>query len=128
MGGVFMLTSGVVAWFTQKQVAIALSSTKVEFVTLSLTIKEEIWLQTLVKELLPMHDIPQKIMCNKESCIQLASNPKHFEKIKHVDLKYHFIRELVEKKKIHLTYVSMHIMWANLLTKPLTAHIIQTIR
>ncbi|KAH6556110.1 hypothetical protein KP509_1Z204600 [Ceratopteris richardii] len=119
--GVFMLAGGAVAWFSKKQTSVALSSAEAEFVALALTAKEGVWLQTLLKELLPSQPISLKIMCDNQSCIQLASNPKHSEKTKHVDLKYHYIRELVEQKKLQLTYVSTHLMWADLLTKPLAA-------
>ncbi|MCO5579952.1 hypothetical protein L7F22_033819 [Adiantum nelumboides] len=50
-----------------------------------------------------------------------ASNPKHSEKTKHVDLKYHFIRELVESKKLELEHTSTQTMWADFLTKALPA-------
>ncbi|KAH7427775.1 hypothetical protein KP509_10G059400 [Ceratopteris richardii] len=109
------------SWFSKKQVAVALSSAEAEFVDLAQTAKEGIWLQMVMHELLPHMKVPVKIFCDNLSCIQLASNPKHSEKTKHVDLKFHFIRELVEQKKIQLAYTSTHIMWADILTKPLAA-------
>ncbi|KAH6556969.1 hypothetical protein KP509_1Z145200 [Ceratopteris richardii] len=114
-------TGGAVAWFCEKQTFVALSPAEAEFVAIALITKEGISLQTLLKELLPMRMIPLKIMCDNQSCIHLASNPKHSEKTKHVDRKYHFIRELVEQKKIHLSYVSTHITWTDLLTTSLAA-------
>ncbi|KAH7373158.1 hypothetical protein KP509_17G040900 [Ceratopteris richardii] len=64
---------------------------------------------------------PLKIFCDNLSCVHLASNLKHSEKTKHIDLKYHFIRELVEKKQIQVTHASTHLMWADLFTKTLAA-------
>mgnify|MGYP007051830531 FL=1 len=46
-------------------------------------------------------------------------NPKHSEKTKHVDLKYHFIRELAEENKLILEFTSTNHMWADFLTKAL---------
>ncbi|KAH7416035.1 hypothetical protein KP509_14G072300 [Ceratopteris richardii] len=120
-GALFMLAGGVVAWTSKKQSSVALSSAEAEFVALALAAKEGLWLQTLIKEILPNKTITLKLFCDNQPCIQLASNPKHSEKTKHVDLKYHFVRELVEQKKLHLSHVSTHIMWADMLTKPLGA-------
>ncbi|KAH7439967.1 hypothetical protein KP509_04G084800 [Ceratopteris richardii] len=118
-GAVFMLGGGAVAWTSKKQSSVALSSADAEFVALALAAKEGLWLQTLIKEILPATTISLKLFCDKQPCIQLTSNRKHSEKTKHVYLKYHFIRELVEQKKLHLSYVSTHMMWADMLTKPL---------
>ncbi|KAH7428003.1 hypothetical protein KP509_10G070800 [Ceratopteris richardii] len=98
-GGVFTLAGGAIAWFSKKQTAIALSSTEAEFVALALTAKG-LWIQSVLQELLHVKMPPLKIFCDNLSCIHLASNLKHSEKTKHIDLKYHFIRELVEKKQI----------------------------
>ncbi|KAH7420982.1 hypothetical protein KP509_13G034500 [Ceratopteris richardii] len=120
-GGVFVFAGASISWFSKKQGAVALSSAEAEFVALARTSKEGIWLSMVLKELLPQTQVQVKLLCDNLSCIQLASNLKHSEKTKHVDIKYHFIRELVEQKKIHLSYTSTHIMWAELLTKPLAA-------
>ncbi|KAH7351683.1 hypothetical protein KP509_19G009700 [Ceratopteris richardii] len=118
-GCVFTLAGGAISWFSKKQTTVALSSTEAEFVALALTTKEGLWIQALLQELLPEKCFPLKIFYDNQSCIQLASNLKHSEKTKHLDLKYHFIRELVEHKKLQLSYTSTHLMWADMLTKPL---------
>ena len=74
----------------------------------------------VLKELQMILDPPLKIFCDNQSCIYLASNPKHSEKTKHVDMKFHFIRELVEEKKLFLEYTLTDTMWADFLTKPLS--------
>ncbi|KAH7430142.1 hypothetical protein KP509_09G085600 [Ceratopteris richardii] len=118
-GCVFVLAGGTVSWFSKKQTSVALSSAEAEFVALALSAKEGIWLQAVIKELLPEYNIPIKMLCDNMSCIHLASNPKHSEKTKHVDLKYHYIHELVEQKRIQLAHTSTHLMWADMFTKPL---------
>ncbi|KAH7297256.1 hypothetical protein KP509_26G061800 [Ceratopteris richardii] len=64
------------------------------------------WIQSLIKELKLFKDVQVKVLCDNQSCIYLANNPKHSEKTKHVDMKYHFIRELQESKKLQVSHTS----------------------
>ena len=75
----------------------------------------------LIEELKLLPKPRLKIFCDNLSCIYLVSNPKHSEKTKHVDLKYHFIREMIEEDKLELEHTSTETMWADFLTKPLSS-------
>lgn len=119
-GFVFTLAGGAITWQSKRQVAVTLSTAEAEFVAVALAAKEGLWIQALIEELQIMPKPMLKIYCDNQSCIFLASNPKHSEKTKHVDLKFHFIRELIENRKMQLEYTPTDIMWADFLTKPLT--------
>lgn len=118
-GYTFTLAGAAVTWQSTKQDKVTLSSTEAEFVAVALATKEGLWIQMLIEELKIIPCIPLKILCDNMSCIHLVKNPKHSEKTKHVDLKYHFIREMVEDKKLELEHISTDHMWADFLTKPL---------
>ncbi|MCO5593130.1 hypothetical protein L7F22_047136 [Adiantum nelumboides] len=117
-GFLFMLAGGAISWSSKRQMAVILSSAEAEFVAVAQATKEGMWIQMLLTEL---NMIPQpSLITFQVSCIYLARNPKHSEKTKHMDLKYHFIREMVEEKKLFLEHTSTEDMWTDFLTKPLS--------
>lgn len=73
----------------------------------------------LIEELKMIPKSRLKIYCDNLSCIFLANNPKHYEKRKHINVKYHFIHEIVEDKRLILEHTPTTLMWADFLTKPL---------
>ena len=62
---------------------------------------------------------PTPVVADNHGAIFLAVNPAHDRRIKHVDIRYHFIREFVERKECNIVYVSTNDMIADVLTKPL---------
>lgn len=116
-GFVFVLVGGAISWQSRKQSTVVLSSTEAEYVAAALAAKEGIWIQRLLEELPMFRSLPIIFYLDNQLCIHLAKNPKHHEKTKHVDFKYHFIRELVEEEKIKLEYTPTEYMWVDFLTK-----------
>ena len=104
----------------------ALSSTEAEYVVAALAAKEGIWIKAMLDEFKLFTIPPVTLFCDNQSCIKLANNPKMSDNIRHVDLKHHFLRDLIETKKIELKFAPTHQMWADFLTKPLqhSKHII----
>jgi hypothetical protein len=62
---------------------------------------------------------PLELQCDNQSAIQLIKNPVFHQRTKHIDVRYHFIRELQEKGDINVTYVPTEKQLADPLTKPL---------
>ena len=93
---VFTLAGGAISWQSRKQQTIALSTTKVEYVAMALASKEGLWIQRLLQEMGISKLPPFTLYIDNMSCITLVKNPKHHRKTKHVDFKFHFIRELTE--------------------------------
>nr|GFD11164.1 retrovirus-related Pol polyprotein from transposon TNT 1-94 [Tanacetum cinerariifolium] len=102
---VFTLEKAPVSWKSTLQSTTALSTTKVEYVAMPEAVKEAIWLQGLLGEL----GIKQKFVTmhsDSQSAIHLAKNQVYHERTKHIDVRYHFIREILEEggveiQKIH---------------------------
>ena len=67
--------------------------------------KEALWLKGLVSELLGKN-VKAILKCDSQSAIYLAKNQAHHERTKHIDVKYHFIREVLERKEIDLIKVA----------------------
>ena len=103
-GYVFTFTGGAMSWISRMQKCIALSTIEAEYIAATEACKEAIWLSRLVADLGYTGDIPL-LHCDSQSAIQLAKNPVFHAKTKHVDVKYHFIREVIEDKLIRLVKI-----------------------
>ncbi|MCO5614042.1 hypothetical protein L7F22_068322 [Adiantum nelumboides] len=102
-----------VSWRSRLQTCVIQSTTEA-----SMACKEAIWLGQLVTNL-GIKEETSMLHCDSQSAILLARNPVYHSKTKHVDMKYHFIREMVEDKQVQLVKVHTTDNPADLLTKEL---------
>jgi hypothetical protein len=89
----FRLGSTVVSWFSWKDKLVALSSTKTEYMATSQASCEAIWLHKLLVGLFGHELRPTIIHCDNQSCIKLSENPIFHDRSKHIEIRYHFIRD-----------------------------------
>jgi hypothetical protein len=95
---------------------VALSTTKVEYMASTHASKEAIWLQTLCSGI-GLVQQAVRIDCDSQSAIFLAKNLTYHSKTKHIDIQYHFVRDMVEEKKVLLMKVDTLKNVADSLTK-----------
>ena len=117
-GYVFTFTGGAVSWRSRLQDSVVLSTTEAEYVAATEACKEAIWLSRLVGDLGISIEMPV-LQCDSQSAIQLAKNPVFHAKTKHVEIKYHFIRDMLEDKRLQIVKVPTENNPADLLTKGL---------
>lgn len=97
-----------------------MSSPEAEFVAMSSCYSEAIWLGGLLHDMLPSENIfPIQVLEDNQGAIPMAK-PEETKRVKHIDVKYHFIRDAVEQQKININYVPTRDQEADILTKPLT--------
>ena len=118
-GNVFLMSGGAVSWLSQKQATVALSTAKAEYIALSSAIQEAIWLRQLMNDLKLKVEAPIEILEDNQGAIALAKNPVGHKRTKHIDIRYHFIREAVRAGSVNLTYCPTKDMVADIFTKPL---------
>lgn len=120
-GYVVKLSNAAICWMSKRQPIVALSSTEAEYIALSSTACELVWLKQLADEL--YRDIAKTITvcCDNQSTIKLALSDAYRPRSKHIDVRHHYIRELVEAKVIHMKYVPTTENAADALTKPVPA-------
>ena len=110
----------MVSWKTKKQATVALSSTEAEYMALTDGVKEALWLRKLLLEIGIGVKGATVIHEDNTGCIALAKNPEFHQRTKHIDVRYHMVREQVEKfKTIQLEYVPSMEQTADLFTKVL---------
>jgi hypothetical protein len=124
-GFVFLFCGGAISWKSKKQTIVALSTTEAEYIAASEASREAIWLQRLFDELAPIAQLPPRtaptlIFADSTGCLAQIDNARHHERTKHVDIKYHFVRDTCERALIRFEHCSTSDMAADVLTKPLT--------
>ena len=115
----FFVCGGIISWASKKQPIIALSSTEAEYIAANLALQEALWLRTLLNDLNFLQEQPTVINEDNQGVIALCRNPKYHSRTKHIDIKYHFIREKIDNMEIALKYCPAEEMIADTLTKPL---------
>ena len=117
-GHVFMMNGGAVSWKSAKQPIVSLSRMEAEYIALTSATKEGIWLKKFEEEI----QMPKKTLTifeDNQSTIKTATHKIHNDRSKHIDVRYHFIRECVEEEKIKIEYCPTSEMTADILTKSL---------
>jgi hypothetical protein len=115
----FSLGSAMISWSSRKQGSIAQSTTKAEYIATSDASKEVVWLRKLVSWLFDDKLEAMMVHCDNQNCIKLTENPIFHDRSKHIDMKYHFIRDMVQRKIVKLQYIATSEQVVDILTKPL---------
>ena len=100
----FNLFEGAVSWISKKQSVVALSTTEAEYMATTHASKEVVWLQKLCLSM-GLVQGAIRIDCDSQSAIFLAKNPAYHSKTKHIDVQYHFLRDMIKDKKVLLVKV-----------------------
>ncbi|GKC37024.1 retrovirus-related pol polyprotein from transposon TNT 1-94 [Tanacetum coccineum] len=106
------------SWFSKKQTALAIYTTKAEYVSAGKACQQALWMkQALVDYGIRLDDIP--IMCDNKGAIDLSKNPVQHSRTKHIEIRHHFLYDNVQKGNISIEKLSSEDNIANILTKPL---------
>ena len=116
-GYVFMLASGSISWSGRKQAVVALSAAEAEYIALSSPTQEIIWLRRLLTDLHSKPHGPTELKEDNQGAIAIAKNPVTHNRTKHIDIRYHFVRENVHDNVVNMTYCPSVSMIAAILTK-----------
>ncbi|KAK8931081.1 hypothetical protein KSP39_PZI016518 [Platanthera zijinensis] len=118
-GYLMLFVGGVVSWASRLQKCVALSTTEAEFIAVTEAGKELLWMKRFVRELGFTQD-RYMLMCDNQSAIHLGKNSMFHSRSKHIDTRYHWIRDVVEKKELELLKVHTDDNGADMLTKVVT--------
>lgn len=118
-GYVFKVFGNTVSWCSRKQPTVSLSSTEAEYIALAGGICEATWLQSLLTEMGIDCGGATVIYEDNQSCIKVAEEPKEHKRMKHIDVKYNFIRDSISCGKIKLKYIPTGDQIADIMTKGL---------
>ena len=117
-GNIHMLSGAAVSWLSKKQPIVALSTAESEYIALCLAAQETMHLRRLLCEI-GLEQTTTRMLEDNQGAIALARNPVNHSRTKHIDIKYHYVRQAVEENIIALEYCPTSEMIADILTKPL---------
>jgi Reverse transcriptase (RNA-dependent DNA polymerase)/gag-polypeptide of LTR copia-type len=123
-GSVVMFYGGPISWSSKKQRSVATSSCESEYMALSTCTKQGQWVAQIFRDLGLAKYIGKDPNCvdmlgDNQGSLALVKNPRLHERSKHIDICYHFIRDLEEQGKLSVTYIPTADMIADGMTKPL---------
>jgi hypothetical protein len=78
-----------------------------------------VWLCKVLTDLFDHEMDPTIIHCDNQSCVKLSENPVFHDRSQHIEIKYHYIKDMVQRKAIHVQYLPTHEQIADIFTKPL---------
>ncbi|GJZ22328.1 retrotransposon protein, putative, ty1-copia subclass [Tanacetum coccineum] len=123
-GYAFLVQRCVVSWKATLQHVVALSTTEAEYMALTEAVKEAIWLRGLLEELgVELNTVA--VNCDNQGAIHLSRNHVFHERTKHINVRYHFIREVLEAKTVEVLKVGTEHNAADALTKVVPGHKLQ---
>ncbi|KAL6315072.1 hypothetical protein AAG906_030925 [Vitis piasezkii] len=118
-GYVFTIGSGVCRPSILKQEVVAQSTTKAEYISLAVVANQAIWLRKLLADLVQEQSSPIELYCDNKSAISITQNPIQHGRIKHINVKFHSIREAEKNSLVKLHYCSTNEQLADRMTKGL---------
>ena len=119
-GYVFRFRGGAVSWSSKRQPIVTLSTTEAEYVAGTQAAKEAIWLRRLIGEITTPFTRPTPLFCDNNGARSLAKDDAIFHpRTKHIDIRFHFIRETVENRHISVIHIPSNENIADIFTKAL---------
>ena len=119
--------NNLISWFSKKQNCVSLSTAEAEYIAAGSSCSQLVWM----KQMLTEYNVTQNVMtlfCDNLSAINISKNPIQHSRTKHIDIRHHFIRDLVEDKVITLEHVATDLQLADIFTKALDATQFENLR
>lgn len=126
-GMVSLINTAAISYKAQQQPVVSLSTTEAEYIAGNEGAKEIVWLSRFINELGVKFEHGPLLLGDNQGALKLIKNPEFHQRTKHIDIKYHFIREKFEEGIFDLAYVQTDKQKADLFTKALSSDRHQTL-
>jgi hypothetical protein len=118
-GQVFLMAGAPVSWASKRQATVALSTVEAEYISLTRGAQQLKWMYAWMAEAQLEQSLPGVLYCDNRGAVDLTKTTKSHSKVKHIDIRHHFIRELVHEGELKVEPVCGDANPADLFTKPL---------
>ena len=120
--------NGLISWKSKRQSVVALSTCEAEYIALTHAVQEALFLKQLLNDIDPMLECEMvTVFGDNKGAISLAHNPGSHDRSKHIDIRYNFIRDHVQKRDVELLYLPTHMNVADFLTKCVGRQVLQRV-
>jgi hypothetical protein len=110
----------MISWSSKKQSSLAQRTAEAEYIAASVASREAVWLRKLLSDLFSAELEPTVIHCDNKSYIKLSENPLFHDRSKHIEMRYQYVRDMVQKNILNIKYVPAAEQIAYIFTKPLS--------
>lgn len=126
-GSMFTLNGGAIVWRSVKQSCVSESTMEVEYVATSEAIKEAVWLENFLRDLevIPNLEQPMVVYCENSGAVANSKEPRSHQRGKHIDRKFHLIREIVERRDMTVREIKSEDNPADPFTKTLSSRVFE---
>ena len=104
LGIAFLIDGGAVSWSSKKQKIVSLSTTESKYVAVMHGVQEVLWLRSIITEVFQPYNKPVDLFCNNQSAIALTWDHQYHSRMKHINVRYHFIQWVVKEGRVCLIY------------------------
>jgi hypothetical protein len=112
------LGRSLVSWASKKQNSVALSTAEAEYIATGHCCAQLLWMRQILRDYgYKLSKVP--LLCDNESAIRMAENPIEHSRTKHIDIRYHFLRDHQQRGDIEIAYINTKDQLADIFTKPL---------
>lgn len=118
-GGAFYFGDRLVAWHIKKKKSVSLSTTETKYIVVVSCCTQVLWMNQTLKDLGIKLSEPTSIMCDNTSAIKISKNQVMHSRTKHIDIRYHFLKERVAEGEVKLDFIPTTEQVACIFTKPL---------
>ena len=115
----FFLGGNIITWQSQKQKTVALSSCEAEYIAAATASCQGVWLTRLLAELRGEESGTITLKIDNQSTIQLSKNHVFHDRSKHINVKYHYLRQFIEEGRVNVEPIDTTLQLADILTKAL---------
>jgi hypothetical protein len=120
---IFLMAGAPVAWASKRQSVVALSSTEAEYISIARAAQQAMWMSEFMREALLLQPTPFTLLGDNLGSIALTKMTKGHNLSKHIDIRHHFLRDLVESKRLEVKPILTNDNLADILTKPLSKNV-----
>ncbi|KAE9018981.1 hypothetical protein PR001_g13989 [Phytophthora rubi] len=126
-GFVFTLAGGAISWMSRRQSIVALSTAEAEYVAACEATMEAVAESNILQEILPKRAVKLRIGIDNQAAHTMATNPTYSRRTRHIELRWHYVREQVEKGAVKMHKVKGDVNPADTFTKPLDKRRLKTL-
>lgn len=127
-GIVIKVNGCVIVWLSKKQTTVALSTAEAEYIAMATALQELIWINQYLTELGLKHPEAPVLRSDNQAAIQIANNDVLHNRTKHIDIRYHFIREIIRRGEVQVEWIHTKDQQADINTKGLDINTFKQLR